>query len=73
MHLGAALRALATVAYHLALLQLSRADDTYFPRMLIIDSPAAGDLNEESHDKLLRYFARLATESGEEPDWQIIL
>lgn len=84
IHLGVALRGLATVAYHIALLQLSRVEDTFFPRMLVIDSPAVGDLNEESHDKLLRYFAKLASGedhvSGEsamqlngEPDWQIIL
>jgi len=76
---------LATVAYHLALLQLSRAEETFFPRMLVIDSPAVGDLNNESHDKLLGYFAKLAArdvagfgtpgkhEDGDEPDWQIIL
>lgn len=85
VHMGVALRGLATVAYHLALLQLSRVEDTFFPRMLVIDSPAVGDLNEESHDKLLRYFAKLASGNGngtaptqgqandEEPDWQIIL
>jgi hypothetical protein len=85
IHMGVALRGLATVAYHLALLQLSRAQDAFFPRMLVIDSPAVGDLNEESHDKLLRYFAKLASGNdnvtgglpkqmnGDEPDWQIIL
>lgn len=84
-HMGVALKGLATVAYHLALLQLSRAEKTFFPRMLVIDSPAVGDLNNESHDKLLGYFAKLAAgdvevfgapgkrENGDEPDWQIIL
>jgi hypothetical protein len=82
IHMGVALRGLATVAYHLALLHLSLLEDTFFPRMLVIDSPAVGDLNEDSHDKLLRYFAKLASRDdnsaseqveGNEPDWQIIL
>jgi len=84
IHYGSALKGLATVAYHFAMLELARTQETFFPRMLVIDSPAVGDLNDESHDKLLRYFAKLAkkTESDEidkdgsqlaEPDWQIIL
>lgn len=73
VHVGAALRGLAVVCYHLALLQLSRRTDTFFPRMLVIDSPAVGDLNRENHDRLLNYLSRLAEESGAVPDWQIIL
>jgi hypothetical protein len=83
IHYGSALKGLATVAYHLALLELACAHETFFPRMLVIDSPAVGDLNDDSHDKLLRYFAKLATkvsgvENQEEDkptelDWQIIL
>lgn len=81
IHMGAALRGLATVAYHLALLELARSKNTFFPKMLVIDSPAVGDLNDESHDKLLRYLASLQTEGlpsdlpaeMSEPDWQIIL
>ncbi|MCI0337691.1 MAG: hypothetical protein L0226_08950 [Acidobacteria bacterium] len=84
IHYGSALKGLATVAYHFAMLELARAHETFFPRMLVIDSPAVGDLNDDSHDKLLRYFARLATkasgienqEEGDEPnepDWQVIL
>lgn len=84
IHYGQALKGLATVAYHLALLDLACEQETFFPRMLVIDSPAVGDLNDESHDKLLRYFAGLAvkgrsieTTKGNsetvDPDWQIIL
>jgi hypothetical protein len=83
IHMGAALRGLATVAYHLALLEIARTENTFFPKMLVIDSPAVGDLNDESHDKLLRYLAGLqfdassqpdAPAGGEDlPDWQIIL
>jgi len=77
IHVGTALKGLATVAYHLALLRLAQATDTFMPKMLVIDSPAHGDLNEDSHDKLLRYLAQLASgagHSGDEPlDWQIIL
>lgn len=82
IHMGAALRGLATVSYHLALLELARRENTFFPKMLVIDSPAVGDLNDESHDKLLRYLAGLqadaprqpdAAAGSEGPDWQIIL
>lgn len=81
MHLGVAFRGLATVAYHLAFLELARREDTYFPKMLIVDSPAVGDLNEENHEKLLRYFASLQQKAEQSdvaggsdwPDWQIIL
>jgi hypothetical protein len=49
--------------------------------MLVIDSPAVGDLNDENHDKLLRYLAKLQSGSSqsasagenEELDWPIIL
>jgi hypothetical protein len=81
IHTGTALKGLATVAYHLALLQLASHEDTLFPRILVIDSPAVGDLNEESHDKLLNYL--LEMQSSQEQigvpdenvnrDWQIIL
>ena len=80
-HLGAALKGLAVTAYHLAMLELARREDTFFPRMLVIDSPAVGDLNEESQDKLLQYLDRLQQDS-EQPSsattsdrlpWQIIL
>lgn len=81
VHTGMAFKGLATVAYHLALLELSRIYDTFFPRLLVIDSPAIGDLNNESHDKLLKYFAKIGKNVGvpqneEEtpvPDWQILL
>jgi hypothetical protein len=77
---GAALTALATVCYHLALFELARVEDTFFPLMLVIDSPAAGDMNEESEDNLQHYLALLQTvaeqrykENDELPNWQIIL
>lgn len=80
-HTGTALKGLATVSYHLALLELARKEKTCFPRMLVIDSPAVGDLNIQSHDKLLHYLATLQSDkesSGsdhviEGSDWQIIL
>ncbi|GAB4237310.1 MAG: hypothetical protein Kow00121_64410 [Elainellaceae cyanobacterium] len=69
LHTGTALKGLATVAYHLAFLKLACREETFFPRLLVIDSPAVGDLNEENHDKLLRYLSRLQ-ESFEESDSQ---
>lgn len=74
IHQGTALKGLATVCYHLALLTLARTEETYFPKMLVIDSPNSGDLNEDNHTKLLNYFAKLYTDiNSEEQDWQIIL
>lgn len=79
IHVGVAMRGLATVAYHLALFNLSLKKDVFFPKFLVADSPSVGDLNQDSYDKLLRYFAQLErqeTSKGEqntEPDWQIIL
>lgn len=81
IHQGIAYTGLAVIAYHLALLELSLQEKTYFPRLLVIDSPAVGDLNEKSHDKLLAYLSRLALREDElintgeidEPRWQIIL
>ncbi len=80
-HAGTAYKALAVVCFHLALLELAMKEETFFPRMLVVDSPAIGDLNEESHDKLLRYLATLQAPAEEidledsvgRPDWQIIL
>lgn len=78
VHRGAALRGLAIVAYHLAVLRLSLSQATFFPRLLVIDSPAVGDLNPESHDRLLRYIAEIAGGAWSDrrppiPSWQIIL
>ncbi len=81
IHVGAALKGLATVSYHLAMLSLARLEDTFFPKMLVIDSPAVGDLNDENHEKLLRYLASLQlsgkknedVEFSSSIDWQIIL
>lgn len=74
IHQGTAYKGLATTCYHLAMLGLARQEDTYFPRMLVIDSPNAGDLNEENHAKLLHYMATLQPQSeAADLDWQIIL
>lgn len=77
VHSGAAFRGLAITCYHLALLHLSLEVETYFPRLLVIDSPAVGDLNDENHDDLLNYIAGLSDRSGTadsaEVPWQIIL
>lgn len=80
IHVGVAMRGLATVAYHLALFNLSLDKKVYFPKFLVADSPAVGDLNQDSYDKLLRYFAQLQNhddieenDESVEPDWQIIL
>jgi hypothetical protein len=77
-HYGAALRGVAVVAYHIALLELSLRTDTFFPRLLVIDSPAVGDLNEDTHVALLQYLADLVQrypvdESNADGRWQIIL
>jgi len=75
IHQGTAFKGLATVCYHLALFNLARSKSTYFPKMLVIDSPNTGDLNEDNHTKLLNYFARpYPSETNEnDQDWQIIL
>jgi hypothetical protein len=74
IHQGTALKGLATVCYHLAMLNLAREKNTYFPKMLVIDSPNTGDLNEDNHAKLLNYLAKLYSgEKDEDQDWQIIL
>jgi uncharacterized protein YydD (DUF2326 family) len=81
IHQGIAYTGLAVIAYHLALLELSLQEKTLFPKLLVVDSPAVGDLNEKSHDKLLSYLFRLAArendlvDAGEidEARWQIIL
>lgn len=79
-HTGAALTGLAVVCYHLALLQFALRESCYFPRFLVIDSPAVGDLNENSHDQLLDYLgdmhqaaAEKAEAAGGDIPWQIIL
>jgi hypothetical protein len=73
VHVGTALKGLATVSYHLALLEFARRFETFLPRILIIDSPAVGDLNDENHDRLLQYLAALQQPADDEPDWQVIL
>ena len=74
-HSGSALRGLAVACYHLALLELSRETETFFPRMLILDSPSVGDLNEENYDKLLEYLAGLQNINSldQNSHWQVIL
>ena len=74
VHTGTAYKGLATVCYHLALLDLAVRRDTYFPRCLVVDSPAVGDLNDLSHDRLLRYLAALPDmEQYAGQAWQVIL
>jgi hypothetical protein len=73
VHYGTALKGLATVSYHLSLLSLALTTDTYFPTLLVIDSPNVGDLNEINHIMLLRYLTTLGKETGNAEDWQIIL
>jgi len=70
---GTGMKALAIVCYHLALFQLSRRRSTYFPSLLVIDSPAIGDLNELNHDALLEYLATRSSNVDESTSWQIIL
>jgi hypothetical protein len=62
------------------LLELARREQTYFSLMLVIDSPAVGDMNEVSYNNLLLYLASLqsSTEQVEKSsdtslNWQIIL
>lgn len=73
IHVGTALKGLATLSYHLALLEFSGRFETFIPRILVIDSPAVGDLNDENHDRLLQYLAGLRQPMDIEPDWQVIL
>lgn len=62
------------------MLELARREQTYFSLMLVIDSPAVGDMNEVSYNNLLLYLASLqsSTEQVEKSsdtslNWQIIL
>jgi hypothetical protein len=55
---GAALRALAVVCYHLALLELARQEQTYFPLFLVIDSPAFGEQRRLEKKLTLRSIGR---------------
>jgi hypothetical protein len=73
IHVGTALKGLATVCYHLALLEFARRFETFIPTFLVVDSPAVGDLNDANHDKLLQYFAQLEDATPLEVDWQVIL
>jgi hypothetical protein len=74
IHQGTAYKGLATVCFHLALLNLARREETHFPKMLVIDSPNTGDLNDDNHTKLLNYLTKLpASKESEDQDWQIIL
>ena len=73
---GSALRGLAVVCFHLALLQLARQEETYFPKLLVIDSPAVADLNDENYDAFMHYLSLLQTKDVLErrtTDWQITL
>ncbi len=73
-HQGTAFKALVTVCYHLGMFSLARNENTWFPKFLVIDSPNAGDLNEDNHTKLLRFISGIQNNSIEkDPDWQIIL
>ena len=82
-HSGVAFTGLAVTCYHLAMLRLSLEEETFFPRLLVIDSPAVGDLNDRNHDDLLNYLASFQKEAvddvvrrGADPadlPWQIIL
>lgn len=78
---GTGMKGVAVLCYHLALLALARSTDTYMPKILVIDSPAHGDLNERTHEAVLRYISALGSRhSGidneyqdEGNSWQIIL
>jgi flagellar biosynthesis chaperone FliJ len=76
---GTGLKGVLAAAYHFSLLALARSVPTYMPTLLVVDSPAVGDLNERNHTALLRYIGSLeypTTEkdqgTGPEP-WQVIL
>jgi hypothetical protein len=73
IHVGTALKGLATVCYHLALFEFARRFDTFMPTFLVVDSPAVGDLNDENHDRLLEYIAGLEDATPLELDWQVVL
>ena len=72
---GLAYKGLIAVSYYLAMWHLAREAPAYMPRMLVIDSPAVGDLNEVSYQKLLEYIAGLQNpdDDPESLDWQLIL
>ena len=72
---GLAYKGLIAVSYYLAMWHLAREVPAYMPRMLVIDSPAVGDLNEVSYGTLLEYVAGLQDpeEDPESLDWQMIL
>ena len=72
---GLAYKGLIAVSYYLAMWLLSREVPAYMPRTLVVDSPAVGDLNEVSYERLLDYVAGFQN-SETDPDtldWQLIL
>jgi hypothetical protein len=73
VHGGQAYTGLAVLAYHLSLFKLAVESDCYMPRLLIIDSPAVGDMNDQTEDVMLDYLASLPTVLGEDSRWQVIL
>lgn len=85
---GTGMKGVAVVCFHFAMLALARERGTFMPRLLVIDSPAVGDLNERNHLALLKYIASMAsdslrpsdsqgdlgsTELEEDDTWQVIL
>jgi hypothetical protein len=55
--------------------ELARREETFFPLLLVIDSPNVHDMNKLTEDNLLHYLVKLATENDDNrsKDWQIIL
>jgi len=73
VHGGQAYTGLAVLAYHLALFKLATESDCFMPQFLIIDSPAVGDMNNQTEDVMLNYLASLPALLGGRSDWQVIL
>lgn len=72
---GAAYKGLIATSYYLAMWLLAQEAPAYMPRMLVVDSPSTGDLNDESYDRLLSFLGSLQSDDTDRDDlgWQLIL
>jgi len=69
---GSGMQSVRTIGYHYALLEYSIGLPSYYPRFLIVDSPRAFDLNQDTYERLLLQFHRLVQEYDPH-DFQLIL
>jgi hypothetical protein len=69
---GSGMQSVRTIGYHYSLLEYSIELPSYYPRFLIVDSPRAFDLNQDTYERLLLQFLRLV-QKYDPSDFQLIL